>query len=90
MEKEVQDTMDEKLFAWLKLPDDFSTLSNKCTHTNNLLPDFDYTSIAMAKTKDFLTNKEKVYLASTIDNSPTSDKILMKGIEEYEMPLVLV
>ena len=45
--------IDEKPFIWLKLPNDFSTLFNKHTQTDDLLQDFDNTSIVIVKTKDF-------------------------------------
>ena len=59
IEKDSQDIMDEKSFAWLELPDNFSTSSNKRSYTKDSLSDFDNTSIAIAKTANFLSNIER-------------------------------
>ena len=87
-EKEAQDTINEKPFSQLELPEDFDNLFNKRTKIDDL-PDFDESSIAKAKIADFLINKEKEYLALVSKTQSTSDKTPMKGIERYGMASVL-
>ena len=83
-EKKAQDTIDEKSFSWLELPEDFNKSFNKRTKIDDL-PDFNELSIAIAKTTNFLTNKEKVYLASESTTQSTSNKTQMKGVKGYGM-----
>ena len=58
-EKVAQDIIDEKPFAWLKLPDNFSLNSNKRSRTDDPELDIDDAMILLSKTVDFFISSTK-------------------------------
>ena len=103
-EKEAQDVIDEKPFAWLELPDDFSLNSNKRTKTDDSEVEVDDISVFTSKTIDFLSpsqrkecqsskstsNFEKLDSSETAQEAnSTSESKSIEGVEGHGMPSAL-
>ena len=54
-EKAAQDIIDEKPFAWLELPEDFSINSNKRSKTDDSEVDVDDATVLTSKKIEFLS-----------------------------------
>ena len=100
-----QDIIDEKPFAWLELPNGFSTGSSKRTRTDDSKSEADYASFLTSKKVDFLIpdQKDACELSKfpvskstyaqidwiAIVASPVPDLKSMKGVEGHKKLSVL-
>ena len=104
-EKAAQDIIDEKPFAWLELPEDFSINSNKRSKTDDSEVDVDDATVLTSKTIDFLSPEQreeyentKLHASTSASEDPSqtamlassiSEAMSMEGVEGHDEPSAL-